>query len=169
MTRYSIVSHRSRVAVEVHSTLQRLELVSAQLTGEIDAEFRDGLLVPGGVLASLAVPSASFGSGNWLIDRDVRVMFEVRKFPEISGEVIEIKTADGTGNYWARGHLSLHGVTREISGRANVVEVSDRHAVFEGAMTLDYTLFNLIPPKLLMLKVEPEVEITGRVYAERQS
>jgi polyisoprenoid-binding protein YceI len=169
MTRYSIVSHRSRVAVEVQSTLQRLELVSGELAGEIEAEFRDGLLAPAGAIASLAVPSASFGSGNWLIDRDVRVMFEVRKFPEISGEVIELKTADGTGNFWVRGHLSLHGVTREVSGRASVVETSENHAVIEGAMTLDYTLFNLIPPKLLMLKVEPEVEIRGRVYAERQS
>jgi polyisoprenoid-binding protein YceI len=168
MSRYSIVSHRSRVAVEVLSTLQRLELVSSEVTGEIDAEFREGMLVPT-VTGSLSLPSTSLSSGHWLIDRDVRSMFESRKFPAISGEVIEIKTADGTGNYWVRGNLSLHGVTREVSGRATVVEMSDHHAVFEGAMTLDYTLFNLVPPKLLMLKVEPEVAIQGRVYAERQT
>jgi polyisoprenoid-binding protein YceI len=168
MSRYSIVSHRSRVAVEVLSTLQRLELVSSEVTGEIDAEFREGMLVPT-VTGSLSLPSTSLSSGHWLIDRDVRSMFESRKFPEISWEVIEIKTADGTGNYWVRGNLSLHGVTREVSGRATVVEMSDHHAVFEGAMTLDYTLFNLVPPKLLMLKVEPEVAIQGRVYAERQT
>ena len=169
MTRYSIVSHRSRVAVEVLSTLQRLELTSSEITGEIGAERSDGMLVPTGVTGSLSVPSTSLSSGHWLIDRDVRSMFETRKFPEISGELIEIKTADGTGNYWVRGNLSLHGVTREVSGRATVVELTDHHAVFEGAMTLDYTLFNLVPPKLLMLKVEPEVEISGRVYAERCS
>ena len=112
--------------------------------------------------------SASLVSGNWLVDRDVRMMFEVRKFPEISVDVIEVKTADGTGNYWVRGNLRLHGVTREVSGHASLVEMSDDHAVFEGGMTLDYTLFNMSPPKLLMLKVEPEVMIRGRVYAQRQ-
>jgi hypothetical protein len=34
-------------------------------------------------------------------------------------------------------------------------------------MLLDFTLFNMAPPKLLMLRVEPEVAIRGRVYAER--
>lgn len=168
MTRFSIVSHRSRVAVEVQSTLQRLEVVSSELTGEIEAEFYDGQLVVAGASGSLAVPSTSLMSGNWLIDRDVRVMLEVRKFPELGGEVIEIKTADGAGNFWVRGNLSLHGVTREVSGSASLIELSDHHVEFEAAMTLDYTLFNLTPPKLLMLKVEPEVQIRGRVYAERQ-
>lgn len=169
MTGYSIVSQRSRVAVEVQSTLQRLELVSSELTGAIEAEFLDGKLVSAGVTASLSVPLASFASGNWLIDRDVRAMFEARKFPEIAGEVSEVKTADGAGNYWIRGTLRLHGVGREVSGHAGIVEMSDHHAVFEGAMTLDYTQFNLAPPKLLMLRVEPEVVIRGRVYAEKRS
>src|SRR6185436_11892869 len=93
MTRYSIVSQRSRVAVEVQSTLQRLELESSEISGEIEAELREGTLVPTGVQASVSVPSGSLASGNWLIDRDVRVMFESRKFPEIRGEVIEVKTA----------------------------------------------------------------------------
>src|SRR5262249_2965785 len=118
---------------------------------------------------SLSIPSGSLTSGNRLVDRDVTVMFETRKFPEIAGEVIEVKTADGTGNYWVRGNLRLHGVTREVSGRATIAEMSDHHAVVEGAMTLDYTQFNLTPPKLLMLRVQPEVEISGRVYAEKQS
>jgi polyisoprenoid-binding protein YceI len=169
MTRYSIVSHRSRVAVEVQSTLQRLELVSSDVKGDVELELHDGKLVPAGLTASLSVPSSSLGSGTWLVDRDVRMMFESRKYPEIAGQVIEVKTADGGGNYWVRGNLRLHGVTREVSGQASVVEISDHHAVFEGAMTLDYTQFNLTPPKLLMLKVEPEVVIRGRVYAESRA
>lgn len=168
MTRYSVVSMRSRVVVEVQSTLQRLELESAQLSGEAEAELADGRFGPAGATAWFSLPSSSLASGNWLVDRDVRVMFEVRKFPEIRGDVTEVKPADGSGNYWVRGNLRLHGVTREVSGHASVVEMSDHHAVFEGAMTLDYTPFNLTPPKLLMLRVEPEVLIRGRIFAERQ-
>ena len=169
MTRYSVVSRRSRVAVEVQSTLKRLELESSEISGEIEGEFRDGMLVPAGASASFSIPSTSLVSGNWLVDRDVKVMLEVRKFHAIGGDLIEAKTADGAGNYWVRGTLRLHGVAREVQGHASIVEMSDDHAVFEGAMTLDYTLFNLAPPKLLMLKVEPEVMIRGRVYAEKQS
>jgi polyisoprenoid-binding protein YceI len=166
MTRYSIVSQRSRVAVEVQSTLQRLDLSSSEITGEVEAQFRDGRLVPAGVRASVSVPSASFVSGNWLVDRDVKVMFEARKFPDVDGEVLEVKASDEGDDYWVRGNLRLHGVLLEVSGRARVAEMSDHHAVFEGAMTLDYTQFNLVAPKLLMLRVEPEVVIRGRVYAE---
>jgi polyisoprenoid-binding protein YceI len=166
MTGFSVVPGRSRVEVVVQSTLRQLELVSSELSGEVEAEVRDGHIVPAGATAWFSIPSLSLMSGTWLIDRDVRTVFEVKKFPEIGGEVVEIKTADGNGNYWVRGNLRLHGVTREVQGHASIVEMSDDHAVFEGAMTLDYTLFNMEPPKLLMLRVEPEVQIRGRVYAE---
>jgi polyisoprenoid-binding protein YceI len=167
MTSFSVVSHRSRVAVEVLSTLQRLELTTEQLTGEFQGEFRDGRIAPGAV-AWLSLPTMSLESGNWLIDRDVRSMFEARKFPEIGGELIEIKSTEEGDDYGLRGNLSLHGVTREVAGRATVVEIGENHVVFEGSMRLDYTLFNLAPPKLLMLRVQPEVTISGCVYAERR-
>ena len=169
MTRYSIVSQRSRVAVEVQSTLQRLEVVSAQLSGEIEADVEDGRVVPASVKASFSLPAISLLSGNWLVDRDVRGMLESRKYPEISGEVLEVKTADGSGNYWVRGKLRLHGAVREVQGCATLAEAGGHHVVFEGSMTLDYTHFNLAPPKLLMLRVEPEVQLRGRVWAERAS
>jgi polyisoprenoid-binding protein YceI len=169
MTRYSIVSQRSRVAVEVKSTLQRLEVVSAQLAGEIEADVQDGRIVPASVKASFSLPAISLLSGNWLVDRDVRVVLETRKYPEISGEVVEVKAADGSGNYWVRGNLRLHGAVREVQGCASLAETSDHHVVFEASTTLDYTLFNLAPPKLLMLRVEPEVQLSGRVFAERVS
>jgi hypothetical protein len=145
MTRFSIVSARSRVVIEVQSTLQRLELESTQLSGEVATEVEHDRILAAGATGWFAVPSSSFASGNWLVDRDVRVMFEVRKFPEIRGDLIEVKTADGNGNYWVRGNLRLRGVTREVSGHASLVEMSDHHVVFEGAMTLDYTPFNLNP------------------------
>ena len=168
MTRFSIVSHRSRVAVEVRSTLQRLELASEGLTGEFEGEFIDGRVAPGAT-AWLSLATTSLAAGNWLVDRDVRAMFEVRKFPVISGEMIEIKSIDGGDDYSVRGSLRLRGVTREVQGRVSLVEIGDNYVVFEGSMTFDFTQFNLSPPKLLMLRVEPEVEIRGRVYAERQS
>jgi polyisoprenoid-binding protein YceI len=169
MTRFSVVSHRSRVQVEVQSTLQRLVLESDQLAGEFEATVQDGGVDPQSVTAKMTLPTPSLGSGNWLVDRDVRNMLEARKYSEISGQVIEVKSADGSGNYWVRGMLRLHGVAREVQGKARLVEVGDRHAVFEAEMKLDFTLFNLAPPKLIMLRVEPEVLVRGRMYAEQQS
>jgi polyisoprenoid-binding protein YceI len=169
MTRYSIVSHRSRVAVEVDSTLRKLELVSTELTGGLEADFLDGRLEAAHVSAWFSVRTQSLESGSWLIDRDVRNMFEVRKFPEIGGELLEIKSGDEEHHYRLRGNLRLHGVTREVQGRAHLVEMGDHHAVFEGEMQLDFTQWNLTPPRLLMLRVEPEVVIRGRVHAERES
>ena len=71
---------------------------------------------------------------------------------------------------------ALAGNTGEAFGEAwydyvmiLLVEMSDHHAVFEGEMRLDFTQWNLTPPRLLMLRVEPEVVIRGRVHAERES
>jgi polyisoprenoid-binding protein YceI len=169
MTRYAVVPDRSRVVVEVQSTLRQLELASSDLSGEVEAELRDGRLESAGARASFSLPSQSLVSGTWLIDRDVREMFEVRKFPEISGDLLEVKNTDDGDDYLVRGTLRLHGVSCEVEGRARIVEMSDHHAVFEGEMMLDYTRFNLKAPKLLMLRVEPEVMIRGHVHAERQS
>jgi polyisoprenoid-binding protein YceI len=166
MTRFSIVSQRSRVTVEVQSTLRRIDLESTRLGGEFEAILRDGRLEASAATGTFSVPALSVVSGNWLIDRDVKVMLEARKFPEIVGTLLEIKTAGDGGQYQLRGTLRLHGVTREVQGQATIVELTDRRAVISGEMKLDYTQFNLIPPKLLMLSVEPEVMIRGRVHAE---
>ena len=150
-------------------TLQSFRLQTAGLRGEFEALVSpDGRLESQGVSGRFSLPTDSLHSGNRLFDRDMKKMLEIRKYPEITGEILDVKADDANGGYQLRGNLTLHGVRNEVTGRARVVELGDGHALIEGAMTLDFTHFKLDPPKLLILKVMPELEIWGHVYAERQ-
>jgi polyisoprenoid-binding protein YceI len=168
MTRFSVVTHRSRVEVVVKVTLQRFHLKSEQVRGAFDADVDEqGAIRSPEMSGRMKVRSDSLKSGNRLFDRDMNKMLETRKYSEITGEILGAEP-NGDGDYAIRGRLYLHGMSEDVTGVARVIEAGPDHALFEGKMTIDFTHFNLDPPKLLVLKVIPELEVTGTIYAERQ-
>ena len=54
----------------------------------------------------------SLKTGNMLYDRELERQLDVRKYPRIRGEIVEVKELEAGRRYKVRGNLSLHGVTK---------------------------------------------------------
>ena len=67
------------------------------------------------------------------------------------------------------GDLSFHGITREVSGTVAVEAPDGDTIVIEGDQVFDIRDFDVPSPKILMLKILPDVRVHMLLRAERES
>jgi polyisoprenoid-binding protein YceI len=73
------------------------------------------------------------------------------------------------GSLLMRGDLSFRGVTRSVDGKMAMSAVDDRTIRLEGASKFNIRDFGMEPPRILMLRVEPEVNVRVEIVAEREA
>jgi polyisoprenoid-binding protein YceI len=168
MTAYRIEPDHSELFVEARSNVHPIEIRAQGLTGTIDIDVREGQLnLSAAPQAQLEISAELLRSGIELYDNEFHRMIEVRKYRSIKGQLLEASEI-APGRYRLRGRLSLHGVTRDIDGEVTVrVRDGDGTLEIEGTKTLDMRDFNLDPPKILMLEVQPEISVRAKIRAVR--
>ncbi|GAA5164073.1 hypothetical protein GCM10023321_51980 [Pseudonocardia eucalypti] len=167
MTRYKIVPGRCELAAQASSSLHPIRAEASELAGEIDVELADGVLDPTAPTgARIELATAALHSGNPLLDREIQGRLDARRYPRVAAWVREV-TGPTDGAYDVHGELTLRHVTRPVTARATLVSGDRRFLEVNGAFTLDVRDFQLDPPKLLGLRVHPEVAVTVRIVAER--
>jgi len=139
---------------------------ATELSGALDVEITDGG-VTGLVSGRLEVPMRSLRSGNPLEDRELQRRVDARRFPSIVGEVRSAAALDGAGRFRVEGEITFHGVTEAVAGEVLITMENDR-VVLEGEHVFDVRRFGVTPPRILMLRVHPEVRVSIRVVAEPQ-
>jgi polyisoprenoid-binding protein YceI len=167
--RYRIVPERSWVEIQARSSLHPIATRTDGLEGHLDLEVLGAGKVnlesqPRGRL-SLRVERLS--SGNPLEDRELRRRIDARRHPTIDGELTGLQET-GAGRYRVRGDLTFRGVTRSYEEEMTVVVPDGGSIELEGEATFDIRDFGMEPPRILMLKVEPEVRVTAHVVAENE-
>jgi polyisoprenoid-binding protein YceI len=169
LARYVIVPERSTVWIDARSSLHPIHSEVRGMTGFVDVEVTDtGTLdlksTPGGQL-ELAVDLMS--SGNPLYDREMKRRIEARKFPTITGK---LRAIDGNGSspYRVSGDVTFMGVTKHYE-EAMTIAAKEDMLVLEGEHTFDIRDFGMDPPKILMLKVHPEVDVRVEIAAKREA
>lgn len=169
MARYRIVPERSTLWADAKSSLHAIHVQSQALDGYFEIEVAaSGLDLAKPPSGQLELEADSLKTGNGLEDRELERQLEVRKYPFVRGAVRAV-TALGDGKrYRVRGDLTLHGVTRSLEGDVTLRTLDDRTVEVEGEKTIDLREFGLNPPKILMMKVYPEVKIRARVVAVRE-
>jgi len=168
MPRYRIVPERSRIEAEARSSLHPIRVETAGLEGSFEAEVTADRLDPSTVRdAWVEIEAERLKTGNGLYDHELERRLEMRKFPRIRGEVRAMGEIDA-GRYAVRGHLTLHGVTHAVEGEVRLRGVDERTLEIQGEQVFDMRDFGLEPPRLLMLKVHPEVRVRGSVVARRE-
>jgi YceI-like protein len=168
MPRFQIVPNRSQVWIEASSSLHPIHGEARGLEGSVVAELLDGgfdLSTPPKI--SLALPVEALKSGNRLEDAEMMRRVDARRYPTIRGEVQEVKE-NGDGRYLVQGALTFHGVTRSEEGEITIQVTDDHTLVLEGEQTFDIRDYEVDPPKILMLRVHPNVKVRVRVVAERE-
>ena len=94
---------------------------------------------------------------------------EVRKYPRIRGEIVEVTELEAGRRYKVRGNLSVHGVTKPVEGEVKLRVLDDGSFEAEGEQTFDIRDFGLTPPRILMLKVYPDVKVRAHIVGQKQS
>ncbi|MGH3344280.1 MAG: YceI family protein [Carbonactinosporaceae bacterium] len=171
MTGYRVDADHSRVWIEARSSLHPIHGEATGLGGELDvAVSGDRLDLSRPCAMLLQLPVASLQSGNPLYDREMRRRVESKRYPLISGEAREVRgageAAEGAaGRYHVRGDLTFHGVTRTVDGEITFIARGDGALVIEGEQVFDIRDFGVDPPRILTLRVHPEVKVRIRVEA----
>jgi polyisoprenoid-binding protein YceI len=166
MARFRIIPERSKVFIEASSSVHPIHGEAAGLEGSINADFNgDGLDLSSAPEMSVELPVEALKSGNKLEDAEMMRRIDARRYPRIKGIVRDIKPKGDDGRYFMTGDLTFHGVTQTVDGEVTIRRQDDKTLVIEGEREFDIRDFNVTPPKVLMLKVHPEVKVRIRVEA----
>lgn len=164
MPRFVISPTTSSVVVHARSSLHPFT-GSCPVSGHFDvavASGRPDLRQP--PTGQLRVDVSQLCSEDETLDREMRTRLESDRYPYITAVLRDVAAA-GVGALRMTGDLTLHGRTRTVHGKGSLAMAGDS-LVFEGSMTIDIRDFDIQPPKLLMLRVHPAIDVRLSFTAE---
>jgi polyisoprenoid-binding protein YceI len=168
--RFQVNTAQSTVQVGLRVNLHPSHINANALSGyiecEVDEQGKPRLDQP--YTAELTLPVDAIKSGNGLQDREMRRRFNVSKYPTITATVTHGEALAGEGKYRAAAQLNMHGIRREISGDVQL-SVDGTTMTIDGQQVINVKDFGIDPPRLIILKVEPEVDLQVHIVAQRQS
>jgi polyisoprenoid-binding protein YceI len=170
VARYRIVPELSRVWIDARSSLHPIRSSTDGLEGFVDlVADGDGVVdltkPPAG---KLSLPVNRLSSGNRLEDRELHKRIDARRFPTIDGVLTNMERAGNNGRYRVSGDLSFRGVSRQCEDEMSVELVDDRTVRLEGQSTFDVRDFGMEPPRILILRVEPDVVVRVEIVAQKE-
>ncbi len=170
MARYRIVPDRSNVQIDARSSIHPITSRIDGLEGFVDLEVQGGgrvnlTVAPAG---ELSLPVEKLKSGNRLEDREMQKRIDARRYPTIEGVLKEMVETGKDHRYLVKGDLTFRGVTKTVQDEMTVSPVDDDTIRLEGRSTFDVRDFGMEPPRILMLKVEPEVAVKVEIVARKE-
>jgi polyisoprenoid-binding protein YceI len=152
--------------INLHPSHIEANALSGVIECEIDDQGQPRLDQP--YKAELSLPVEAIKSGNGIQDREMRRRFDVGRYPTITARVTKGEALEGEGHYRAVAQLSMHGQTREIAGEIQL-HVDGTTMTIDGQQVINVKDFGIDPPRLIILKVEPDVDLSVHIVAELQS
>ncbi len=170
MTRYRIAPDRSRVWIDARSNLHPIHSSTDGLEGFIDLELApeggiDLSVKPEGKL-TLAVSRLS--SGNRLEDRELQKRIDARRYPTIEGTLVSVEQDASDGTYRVSGDVTFRGVSKRHEDLMEIRGIDASTVQLQGSSRFDIREFGMEAPRMLLLRVEPEVDIRVDVVAVRE-
>jgi hypothetical protein len=166
VVRYRIDPEESRVWIEARSSVHPINGQAGGLTGHVDVDVRDGRLDLGKQPEMhVELPVERLGSGNPLYDRELQRRIDARRHPTITGTTRSVTALEVPGWYAVRGDVSFYGAVRAVDGEIHLGLLDGGALQITGERVFDVREFGLEPPRLLMLKVYPEVMVRILVVA----
>lgn len=153
----------SRMGFRATSSVHPIQGEARGIQGTIEVSLDDGrpdLSMP--VVGSVVLEVADLVTGNIAYDTEIRRRIDWRAHPKIEGSVTSVEHNDG--RYTVTGELSFHGVKRQVTVDMDV-NIRDGLLVASWDQTVDIREFDLRPPRVLMLRVDPEIEVSVEISA----
>jgi polyisoprenoid-binding protein YceI len=159
VARFRIDPTQSTVTIDGRSSVHPIHAQTSGAEGWIDLD--DDLHLVGG---SMSLPVALLRSGNPLEDRELQRRIDARRYPTIEGVITAVN------GRLVSGDVTFRGVTRNRAEEMTVTRIDNETVRLEGEATFDIREYGMQPPRILMLRVEPEVRVrislVGRALAE---
>jgi hypothetical protein len=155
--RYELLREGCSITFEARSSVHPIRVETAEITGGLEAEVEGGQVrvLPG---ARLEVPMDGLRSGNPLVDRETRRRLDLRHDHRLVAELIDARPV-GDGLLACRGEVTFQGRSQEVEGELHVGDQDDGTLRLSGGRVVDVRRWGLQPPRLLVLKVAPEVRV----------
>jgi polyisoprenoid-binding protein YceI len=170
MLRFRVNTAQSTVKVGLRVNLHPSHINANSLSGviecDVDEQGKPRLDRP--YSAELTLPVDAIKSGNGIQDREMRRRFDVSRYPAITATVTHGEALEGEGRYRAVAQLTMHGQTREIKGDVQL-GVKGTTMTIDGQQVINVKDFGINPPRLIILKVESDVDLQVHIVAERES
>ena len=159
--RYTIDPEASQVWIKGTSSVHPIHAEANGLNGWLSAKTHGRRFVDDAITGHIEIAVDRLASGNELVDRETRRRIDAKRYPLITGDITSV---DAVSNDVAdiTGIVGFRGVEVEVNGTIGIEEAGDR-LVLEGAQTLDVRWWGLKPPRLLLIKVHPEVDVAIRL------
>jgi polyisoprenoid-binding protein YceI len=165
--RFRIDPDESRVWIEARSSLHPVHSETTGLRGSLELTFdAEGRLDAGSPSSGhVELDAETLSTGNGLYDREMRRRIDVRRHPTIAGELRAMKETQTPGRYRVEGEVTFRGVCRTAADEMVITADGDGAVRLEGEHTFDIRDFTMEPPKLLALRVYPEVAVRVALVA----
>jgi polyisoprenoid-binding protein YceI len=170
VARYQIDPDRSRVFIDARSSLHPIHSSTDGLEGYVDLDFGDDgeLRLDGAPVGVLSLAVNRLSSGNGLEDREMQKRIDARRYPTIQGVLKKMQQAAANGTYRVNGEVTFRGVARPHDGEMTIKAMDPKTAKLEGQSRFDIRQFGMEPPKILMLKVDPNVDVRVEIMAVKE-
>jgi polyisoprenoid-binding protein YceI len=171
VARYRIDPERSTVSVHARSSLHPIHSTTDGLEGyvDLDMEADGGVDLGARPAAQLSLPVSRLSSGNRMEDRELQKRIDARRYPTITGVLEEMVRAGSNGSYRVSGQVTFRGVSRPHQDEMTIHAVDDQTIQLAGTSRFDIREFGMEPPRVLMLKVDPEVDIHVDIVAIKEA
>jgi hypothetical protein len=170
VARYRILPTRSRVWIDARSSVHPIHTEADGLEGWLDLDISRGKLSVGRTpRCHVEFPVDNLRSGNVFEDRELRRRIDARQYPKISGDLISMKRVGSPARYTVNGDLTFRGITRTYEDAMTVDVSEDGTVTLAGQSTFDIRDFGMEPPRILMLRVEPEISVRVEIVAEKET
>ncbi|MDD4855964.1 MAG: YceI family protein, partial [Sulfuricurvum sp.] len=141
-------------AIKAHTEMaldKKIDPVAKRATSYLSMES-----TPLTLKGSIEVSMSDLISDNKRRDADMQEVLESSIFPKVVFEVKEV-VAKGEDNYFLKGTMNLHGVTKPIAFEGKITEESSTVRI-KATSALKMTDLGIKPPKLLFLSVRDQVD-----------
>jgi polyisoprenoid-binding protein YceI len=164
MARYRIDPERSRIWIDATSSLHPIHSESSGVEGTLEAEMSARANVKH---AQIELPVRLLTSGNALYDREMMRRIDARRYPKITGLLTAMKPSGTDGRYVVTGDVTFRGVTKSFEDELTLSAPDDKTLRLEGQHVFDIRDFGMDPPRILTLRVHPEVSVRIAIIATR--
>ena len=170
MPRYRVDTGQSQVSIGLRVNLHPSHITATGIRGELECELDDHgrVRLDRPYSAQLTLPVDSISSGIGLQDRLMRGRFDASRYPNITASVVSGEAIDvDEGRYRATAKLTMHGQTRDVTGEVQLTFTNGTVTV-EAPATINMQDFGIDPPRLIVLKVEPDVDVSAHIVAQQE-
>jgi polyisoprenoid-binding protein YceI len=170
LARFEILPEQSTVAIDAKSSVHPIHSETHGLEGYVDIEIGGDGAVDASATSSgrLELSTDRLESGNALYDREMRRRIDSRRFPKITGELVSVKEGPSRGRYLVAGDLTFHGTTQHYEEEMEITGSDGTTVALKGSHVFDIRQFGVEPPKMMMLRVHPDVAVRVDILARRE-